>query len=291
MMKTRLLLCLLPLLWMAFAASGQDSPEPGSPDGRYGALVREFQQLAHDHFKDPLAADSGKGASRVAEITLECIQLVEEQPDAPFALEALTQVVTQEYWLDNYSAHAGWGGKSPQARAIALLLRDHLENAALAETCKRVHFGFREECGTFLRAVLEKNPHHAMQGLACLRLAQFLRGRQEKLELLKGRQALSERYDQLFGKDYMATLKAKPGGDVTREVESLYERAITEFAGVDVPSGTSVGETAGRELFEMRHLAIGKKAPEISGLDQNGDALRLSDYRGKAVLLYFWTEY
>jgi cytochrome oxidase Cu insertion factor (SCO1/SenC/PrrC family) len=42
------------------------------------------------------------------------------------------------------------------------------------------------------------------------------------------------------------------------------------------------------ELFEMRHLAVGKEAADIEGPDQNGVRFKLSDYRGKVVLLYFW---
>ena len=33
---------------------------------------------------------------------------------------------------------------------------------------------------------------------------------------------------------------------------------------------------------------IGKNAPEISGEDGDGRSFRLSDYRGKVVLLDFW---
>jgi hypothetical protein len=34
--------------------------------------------------------------------------------------------------------------------------------------------------------------------------------------------------------------------------------------------------------------APGKPAPEITGSDANGESFRLSDYRGKVVLLDFW---
>lgn len=41
-------------------------------------------------------------------------------------------------------------------------------------------------------------------------------------------------------------------------------------------------------LFEARHLAVGCQAPEIEAQDTDGIAFKLSDYRGKAVLLDFW---
>ena len=39
------------------------------------------------------------------------------------------------------------------------------------------------------------------------------------------------------------------------------------------------------------HLAVGKEAPDIEGVDQDGKTPKLSEYRGKVVLLDFWSEY
>ena len=44
-------------------------------------------------------------------------------------------------------------------------------------------------------------------------------------------------------------------------------------------------------LHEIRHLSVGREAQEIEALDQDGQRFKLSDYRGKVVLLYFWSEY
>ena len=41
-------------------------------------------------------------------------------------------------------------------------------------------------------------------------------------------------------------------------------------------------------LFEARHLAIGKVAPDIQGEDIDGKKFKLSDYRGKVVVIDFW---
>ena len=52
-----------------------------------------------------------------------------------------------------------------------------------------------------------------------------------------------------------------------------------------------VAEQAQPELFGLRHLSVGKMAPDIEGQDQDGVGFKLSDYRGKVVLLDFWSEY
>ena len=40
--------------------------------------------------------------------------------------------------------------------------------------------------------------------------------------------------------------------------------------------------------YKVTHLVVGCEAPEIEGFDQGGKKFRLSDYRGKVVLLPFW---
>jgi len=44
-------------------------------------------------------------------------------------------------------------------------------------------------------------------------------------------------------------------------------------------------------LFEIDHLRIGRVAPEIEAEDLFGEPFRLSDYRGKVVVLDFWGDW
>ena len=50
-------------------------------------------------------------------------------------------------------------------------------------------------------------------------------------------------------------------------------------------------EQAKGALFEMHHLGIGKVAPEIEGEDVDGKKFKLSDYRGKVVVIDFWGDW
>ena len=51
---------------------------------------------------------------------------------------------------------------------------------------------------------------------------------------------------------------------------------------------TTLGKQASAALFEIHNLTVGKPAPEIEGSDLDKAAFKLSDYRGKIVLLDFW---
>jgi hypothetical protein len=266
--------------------------KPPTVAEQYQALLKEFQGASYAYFQATNDAERQAIVARADKATTACLELIEKNPGDPIAVDALTQIITQEYWLNAHTSHPGWGKESRQARAIALLLRDHVESDKLAETCKRVHFGFRAECEMFLRTVLEKNPHREVHGTACLRLAQFLANRLERLDLLADQPDLAKRYDTLFGKDYMDALKRQDRAKVIGEAETFYERTIEKYADVNVPQyNSTAGRQAEIELFEIRHLAIGKEAPEIEGEDQDGKQFKLSEYRGKVVLLYFWSEY
>jgi hypothetical protein len=46
--------------------------------------------------------------------------------------------------------------------------------------------------------------------------------------------------------------------------------------------------TSQSRLPASEGLAVGQLAPEIAGVDAHGNPLRLSDYRGRVVVLDFW---
>ena len=53
----------------------------------------------------------------------------------------------------------------------------------------------------------------------------------------------------------------------------------------------TLGEYADRALFEIENLTVGKIAPDIEGEDLDGEPFKLSDYRGKIVMLDFWGDW
>lgn len=275
----------------ASGAEGEGKEKTATPAAQYQALVKEFSAASRVIWEQPTDQERQAAVARVAKLPVSLLALVEKSPKDPIALDALVQVVSIEYWLNTHTSHPGWGQDSPQAKAIALMLRDHLESDKLGEACRRIRFCFRQECETFLRTVLEKSPHRDVRGQACLRLAQFLPSRLEALDLHKEQPDVAKRYESLYGRDYLETLRRQDRAEVVKETERLYERAIEKYADVKLPYDATVGETAKTELFEIRDLAVGKEAVEMEGVDQNGEQFRLSEYRGKVVLLYFWSEF
>jgi hypothetical protein len=266
--------------------------EPATSAEQYKALLKEFQNASQPFYsRAKTDEERNKILPNIDKFPLRFLELAEKYPKDPIALEALVQAVSIEISLENNSTHPGWGKNSPQVRALALLLHDHLQSDKLGNACWRMAYGFHQECETFLRTVLEKNPHKDVQGQACLRLAQFLNARLHRLNLLKERPEMARRYEGLFGKDYLDALNRQDRAEAEAEIESLFERAAEKYGDVKLPYDELVGVQAKKELHEIRHLSVGKQAQEIASQDQDGRPFKLSDYHGKVVLLYFWSEY
>ncbi len=83
-----------------------------------------------------------------------------------------------------------------------------------------------------------------------------------------------------------------------RDAQADEERAVkllndlTEnYANVNDINNRPLGPQADRLLFAVQHLKVGKVAPDIEGADLDGVAFKLSDYRGKVVVLDFWGDW
>lgn len=285
-------LALFPAAATVFEAADDQPPKVDAPPIRYQALVKEFYAAARTLWTAETDADRAAAAAIVVnQITPNMLHLAENNPSDPIAPDALIAVLIQEIWLENNTKHPGTGKDRPAPKAVAILLRDHLQSEKMADATRRVAYGFGPECEQLLRSVLASSKRNDVQGLACLRLAQFLNARLQRLDLLNERPEMAHRYAGLFGEDYLSRLHRLDRRVSLREIESLFERAAAEFADVKQPYGGTVGAKARSELHELRHLSVGKTAQEIEGEDQDGVRFKLTDYRSKVVLLYFWSEY
>ena len=75
------------------------------------------------------------------------------------------------------------------------------------------------------------------------------------------------------------------------EIIALLKRAVAtckDVQGTFPYRDRSLSEVADAELFQIKFLQVGRKAPDISREDVAGVAFKLSDYRGKVILLDFW---
>lgn len=84
--------------------------------------------------------------------------------------------------------------------------------------------------------------------------------------------------------------KAPPpdADELARKAEGLFERIEKDYSDLTQFRDRTYGAAAKAALFELRNLRVGKIAPDIEGEDVDGARFKLSDYRGKVVMLDFW---
>jgi len=287
-MATGILVLILNSSVMVAVGHGQD--KSATPAEQYKALRKEYDRASGSGV--PLTdAERLKFVGRVYkhrnELAAKFLELAEKHPNDPIALDALMQAV----WQVNSTP---WpvelvGQDTARAKAFELIQRDHIQSDKLGPLCQRVSYGFCKEYETYLRAVLVKNPHKIVQATACLSLGQFLNNRLQRLDLCQEQPELAREFAGLYGKDYLAELLRQDRDKAVKEIEATFEQASDKYGDVKLPGGDTVVARANAELFGIRNLSVGKNAPDIEGADEDDKPFKLSDYRGKVVLLDFWS--
>jgi hypothetical protein len=283
----RILILMLPLA-AAAVALGQD--KPATPAEQYKALRKEYDK-APGKFPENDAERLvyvGNVYKHHFVVARKFLALAEKYPDDPIAFDALKQAVWQ---VNNTPWPVEMVGEDvARPRAFELLQRDHLRSEKLGPLCQRISYGFCKEYETFLRAVAAKSPHKAIRATASLSLGRYLNNRLQRIDLCRERPGLAKQFAALYGKGYVAGLLKQGRGKAVKEVEAVLEQAAEKYGDVKL-DGKTIADRAKAELFEVRHLSVGKEAQEIEGEDQDGKRFKLSDYRGKVVLLDFWNRY
>jgi hypothetical protein len=117
-----------------------------------------------------------------------------------------------------------------------------------------------------LELIASRNPHKPVQAAAVLAIAESYKNKAEP-----------------YGK------KAPADADEWyKKAEAAFERVLKAYPDVIQYAKKTYGEAATSSLYELRNLSVGKTAPEIEGVDLDGVTFKLSDYRGKVVMLDFW---
>src|SRR5262245_23876645 len=187
------------------------------------------------------------------------VALVKQCKDDPQAAKSVEQNYGKGYALELQKADLA-RSEAEAEKLYAELTEKYLPDmkpSSAALLCQRLHYATDSE--GLLRVLYTRDKRDDVRGVACLVLAQVLRG--------------------------------SPDEKKRKESEKLFEEAADNYAHVKTAFDGTVGRKARSELVDLRSLSVGKAAPEIQGTDQDGKPFKLSDYKGKVVLLDFWSEF
>lgn len=203
------------------------------------------------------------------------LSFAEQHPDDPSAVRALLWVV------ENVR------GRADAETAMKRLAEKYTQSEQLATGCYHIARARSIQAEPLLRTLIEKSPHQSVQAHACFYLAMLLDMEASIVEQLKAAPELAARVSQYYGKEYGQHLTSLDLDKLEAKRVTVFEQLRDSFGDV-VLDDTRLGDVAEQRLFRIRHLSVGKVAPDIQGEDIMGRPLKLSDYRGKVVMLTFW---
>ena len=275
-----------------------ETPDLKTPRGRYQALLQEYKTAfrAYDEARQKAKTDEERKrvfAEKYPQPRTylgRFLQFAESAPNDPAALDALVWIIQRGFDGPEFS------------RAIDRLV-DHAESRYVGRDALSLASSVSPSAEKLLRAVIEKAPDPYTKGLACLALGRYFKRSSERVHEIREDSESAKRWEAMFveegaGKEGFARFIARDPDALMKQAELALERVASEFG---KPSNdeqrlsrkalSKLAEDAQAELDEIRNLCPGKPAPEIAGTDVDGQTFKLSDYRGKVVLISFWADW
>jgi hypothetical protein len=284
----------LPLAWQEGEAekSGEEpAQEPQTPEEKLAAWQQDYQEQMTKFSQAARAAKTPEERAEVMklqprpmEFVDKFMELAQENPKTPIAAKALVWVAMNGR------------GTPASAEATKRLLEDHPDSLEIGTVVQMLGMGMPDPGNeTLLRKVIETSPHAEVQAKATFSLANLLKQMIDFKGRMDADPQMAEAMSRSLPKpslEYLQAIgtEANPLDKLNGRIEELYQKIVDEYPDVKLGNRT-LGKVAEGALFEMRYLSIGKIAPDIEGKDFDEVAFKLSDYRGKIVVLDFWGDW
>jgi len=252
--------CLLAVVLGLSATRGQDAKDdkkddkkPTTPQEQYAALLKEYRAE-----QQKIVTEAQKANDE------ERQKLVEKYYGLGKEFAGRFYKIAEDHSKDRVALDAlVWvaqnGTGSPAfLKAVDQLLDKHPDDPAIERVAASLGRNSSPDAAEALKMILAEAAKPQTKATAALSLGRSLAARVDKLG------------DNPAEADKVAA-----------EAEKYFARGI-ELSGKDAPKDVE------RELTVLRTLRVGKEAPEIKAEDLDGKEFKLSDYRGKVVLLDFW---
>lgn len=264
----------------------KDKDKQATPAEQYKAILKDYNDAmsefskAYKEAKEPAERNKvfAEKYPKADDYAKRFMELAEKNPKDAIVPDCLTWVVTY---------NRGTAKDNPRDKALAWIQRDFVQSAKMAQVCATLRYSEDKLGEDLLRAFAEKNPDRAVQGQALLTLAQLLKRRADSLPRIRENPQYAKGLEARVGADRAKELLGLDPQAIAKESVQLFERVVAKFKDVKAGRGT-LGDEAEKELFELNHLSVGKVAPDIEAEDLDGKKFKLSDYRGKVVMIDFW---
>lgn len=246
---------LVLLLLTVTGVAGQEPSTPLATEIR--SIIDDYENSVRANTQKMIAAateeEKNKYRSSIPSAgpyATKMMQLVQANRDQPDVVKAVSWLVT------------GASSFPEGQEALKMLGTTFADRKGIAEAVKQLEYhGLPAE--PVLNAVIEKNTN-----------------REEKAAALYALGAI-------HFKNFDASADRVSGEASKDKALDCFQKLNADYSDVTI-QGFKLSDFTAKMLFEMTNLQVGCEAPEIEGKDADGVSFKLSDYRGKHVIVIFW---
>lgn len=206
-------------------------------------------------------------------------KLAELHPKTDASLNALSWIVQRVRMGDAHD------------RALDVLAENHADSQVLKPVILGLQFQIASpKISEVFDKLLANCKDPNQLGLVHFVRLQYQRRVEDVRTALSDDPETAKRFEADFGKDRIDYIQSFPTMS-EEELLGAMEKIIAEHGNVALSETKTIAQALEGDIFEIKFLQVGKEAPDIEGEDIDGIAFKLSDYRGKVILLDFWGDW
>jgi len=220
-------------------------------------------KLRGEFFTEYRAAKDTKDRKEVMEkYAPRFLELAQKNAKDKSAFDALS-------WVIQLSGQSKLAKDSPGAKALAILEKDYAKDKRITSLVSVLASRSDGSAEKLAKVVLANNPDRKVQAKVVKALVTSLEQQAKTAEKLESDEKFRELVEKNAGKDLVKQMI--DNGPKNKKSAEMYSKMLaTKYAGV------------------FPDLSVGKKAPEVISKDLDGKEVKLSQYRGKVVVLDIW---
>jgi len=226
------------------------------------ALAKERTKLSPEEYRQKTSAANQRYNQYLRPAAEALIGLIKAHRTDPDVIEGILL-------LEGPMSHS----LNVDPELVQIVLEDQLQNLKLGLLCYQMRWNNNDPVAeAILKNAAERHALADVRGQATY--------------------ALGEYYRQTARKDWGRKLTDADEAALLEKAAGAFRQVLETYPEVKSPDGkVTLREEASKSLSRVTNipnLQVGKPAPEFTGEDLEGRAFRLTDYRGKVVVVVFW---
>ena len=279
-----------------------------TPEGLNGGAKRTDETLSDEEWLKAGLEIESKLVDPDAAMLPQFLEFAKSHPNSPYAFDALFRVIYRGGPQTGDVHGKPWQLKE---EALDVVWKFHANDPRLFILLGQVGGSLpSEKTEAFLKQALDEGPNKSTQAAAAYNLARYYatlaRAHQRSRQIKQKEHLLNfERYWRIVVTPYLETHFPLDEDQNSAEVDRLLRLVAEKYSDVPAtdwkllgpgkifveldsyPKPKTYGALARAMQFELNNIVPDNPAPDIHGTDADGKPFRLSDYKGKVVLLVF----